>query len=29
LLNKVMVTCAQAGFGRISLSVLQKALQPG
>ena len=29
LLNKVMVTCTQAGFARISLSVLQKSLQPG
>jgi biopolymer transport protein ExbD len=29
LLNKVMVTCSRAGFGRISLSVLQKSLRPG
>jgi len=29
LLNKVMVTCTRAGFGRISLSVLQKSLRPG
>ena len=29
LLNKVMVTCTEAGFGRISLSVLQKSIQPG
>ena len=29
VLNKVMVTCARAGFGRISLSVLQKSYAPG
>ena len=29
LLNKVMVTCTRAGFGRISLSVLQKSFRPG
>jgi biopolymer transport protein ExbD len=29
LLNRVMVTCSQAGFGRISLSVLQKSFRPG
>ncbi|GMQ86873.1 MAG: hypothetical protein BMS9Abin08_0071 [Gammaproteobacteria bacterium] len=29
LLNKVMVTCTRAGFGRISLSVLQKSFGPG
>jgi biopolymer transport protein TolR len=29
LLNKVMVTCSRAGFGRISLSVLQKSFRPG
>lgn len=27
LLKKVMATCAEAGFGRISLAVLQKPLQ--
>jgi biopolymer transport protein TolR len=29
LLKKVMVTCTQAGYGNISLSVLQKPLEPG
>jgi len=29
LLKKVMVTCTQAGFGRISLAVLQKSGHPG
>jgi biopolymer transport protein ExbD len=29
LLRKVMATCSEAGFGRISLAVLQKSLQEG
>lgn len=29
LLKKVMATCSEAGFGRISLAVLQKSLQEG
>jgi biopolymer transport protein ExbD len=29
LLKKVMLTCTKAGYGRISLSVLQKASQQG
>lgn len=29
LLKKVMVTCTRAGYGRISLSVLQRSSQPG
>lgn len=29
LLKKVMITCTQAGFGRISLAVLQKSGQSG
>lgn len=29
LLKKVMITCSRAGYGNISLSVLQRALQPG
>ncbi len=29
LLKKVMATCTQSGFGRISLAVLQKPLEEG
>jgi len=29
LLKKVMATCTQAGFGRVSLAVLQKPLEEG
>ncbi|MFZ0258280.1 MAG: biopolymer transporter ExbD [Gammaproteobacteria bacterium] len=29
LLKKVMITCTKAGYGNISLSVLQRALPPG
>ncbi len=29
LLKKVMASCTQAGYGKISLAVLQKTVQPG
>jgi hypothetical protein len=29
LLKKVMTTCTQAGYGRISLAVLQRPLEEG